>query len=562
MRTIRNRTQLTIWLCICLLAYGCTSPTNTATTPKPITTYQLTKTKKATLHDNVFGQFLEKASWGGEQGAEAALKPGSHELQDGLTELLQAMHIPVLRFPGGTDVDYLDWQGMIDHVPEKTDGRPPFYRAGDTVTQRFGYDEAGRLAEKLQAEMILVVNFGDAYLNKKEAQEAAMYEAALIAYCAADTHNRLPAELRQWPKLRATNGHPEPYPIKYIQFANEPWIFDADLKIGGAIPKSKKAHYFDCMAVYLETFNRLFPDLKIIVDGNCQELTQPLKQKFGNQIDLVAAHVYKPWGIKHFEKEGNVFPCDSLSDEQIWYGWTSVPDIDSSGLSVFRSDMYRRAKGSGYPVAMTEWNWNGWWATPSKKESQLNEPFTKGLGAAGFVHAMIREANHIPIAIQSMLLGNAWGITAIRVSPDGQQQPYLMPTGQVTALYAQHHGNEVLELTYDHLPKYNQPFKVSYIEPADSVAYIDAVATKSDEALFFHAINRHYSDSLTIAIDLSHWQTAATATHYILTEVTDGQAPYKYATIKTTEIRKQKGEEKILVTLPKRSVNVVKLALQ
>ena len=32
-------------------------------------------------------------------------------------ELLRAMRIPILRFPGGTDADYIDWTDMISNAP-------------------------------------------------------------------------------------------------------------------------------------------------------------------------------------------------------------------------------------------------------------------------------------------------------------------------------------------------------------------------------------------------------------------------------------------------------------
>ena len=57
------------------------------------------------VSENLFGQFLEKPSWGNETGPEAALLPGAHRLDPRVETLLQAMEIPVVRFPGGTDVD-------------------------------------------------------------------------------------------------------------------------------------------------------------------------------------------------------------------------------------------------------------------------------------------------------------------------------------------------------------------------------------------------------------------------------------------------------------------------
>ena len=63
-----------------------------------------------TLHridPRMFGQFMERPSWG-EIGAEGALVPGTNQLQPKVRELLEDMEVPVIRFPGGTDVDFMD----------------------------------------------------------------------------------------------------------------------------------------------------------------------------------------------------------------------------------------------------------------------------------------------------------------------------------------------------------------------------------------------------------------------------------------------------------------------
>jgi alpha-L-arabinofuranosidase len=73
-----------------------------------------------TVDDRLFGQFLERP-FGGEAGPEHALVPGTNRLQPRVVELMKEMRIPIIRFPGGIDVDYTDWRDMISNVP----GRAP-----------------------------------------------------------------------------------------------------------------------------------------------------------------------------------------------------------------------------------------------------------------------------------------------------------------------------------------------------------------------------------------------------------------------------------------------------
>ena len=103
------------------------------------------------LHEidpRLFGQFMERPSWG-EIGPEAAVIPGTHQLRPEARQLLRRMRIPIARFPGGTDVDYIDWRDMIDNVPGREGGRPiTVGHQGDRVTNYFGYDEFLQFCEE------------------------------------------------------------------------------------------------------------------------------------------------------------------------------------------------------------------------------------------------------------------------------------------------------------------------------------------------------------------------------------------------------------------------------
>ncbi|MEZ6079916.1 MAG: hypothetical protein R3C56_30855 [Pirellulaceae bacterium] len=68
------------------------------------------------IDPRLFGQFMERPSWG-EIGPEGALVPGTHRLQPKVVDLLAEMQPPMMRFPGGTDVDFMDWRDMVSNVP-------------------------------------------------------------------------------------------------------------------------------------------------------------------------------------------------------------------------------------------------------------------------------------------------------------------------------------------------------------------------------------------------------------------------------------------------------------
>jgi len=522
---------------------------------KDIPEFKLTNEVLNEVDDRIFGQFLEKPSWDGEIGPEAAYLPRQGTLQEGALPLLKEMNIPVLRFPGGTDVDHMDWRDMVNNVPGRSAERPvSIGQRGDTVTNYFGYDEALQLSEELGAEMILVVNFGQAYFGEKNIQEAAQDVAALVAYCNAEVGAELPDGMYDWPALRAENGRQEPYDVRYVQIANEPWVLDKRLKIKGDIEDSLRHRFFEIHKAYIKAIRDIDADVEIIIDGNCEELARHAKEELGNSVQYAACHVYYPWQVEHFEMDGEKVSPDTLPDESIWNTWVSFPQMDAAGNSIVDFVKYDNALSTGYPVAMTEWNWNGWWHADLIKKGVVNSKLAQGIGAAGFIQAFMREGEHIKIGCQSMLIGNSWDITAIRVSPTQAFPPHFYPTGKMTGFYAAYHGNERLKVMASALPSFEQPFKMNALEAKDKVNYIDAVVTRSEDRLYFHVINRSMKDDLEIRLDIAAFDTGSKATHRFVTGPVETE---------TLEFIKEESREisvegnLVNVVLPKRSASVV-----
>jgi len=452
------------------------------------------------IDHRLFGQFMERPSWG-EIGPEAALVPGTSDLQPGVIKLLAEMKIPIVRFPGGTDVDYMDWRDMVDHVPGRQGGRPISKgHKGHEVTNRFGYDEFLRLGERLQWETIIVVNLRDGLLELRPLKEAARHAAGLVAYCNAAVGATLPEGMPDWPAVRAKNGHEKPYAVKYVQLGNETWAF-AD-KAKAKHPGRYEEAYVDCVVAYEQAIRAVDPSVKLIIDFD-PAITPKIRERLGDKVNYVCGHYYVPWMLRNVARNGVELAAESLSAEEIWYAWVSTPKIDGHGLAMVESKVLLAAPTLGYKVAATEWNWNGGWPHDVGKVA-LNSSLARGLGAAGFLHAFMRKAGVVEIATQSMLVGKGWGITAIRVDEKAEKPPYMRPSGMVTMLYSKHHGDRLLEMKASGVPMYNQPLRLGGIRPSPKVAMIDAVATADDKAVYWHAINRSFHHALEVTVDLSH----------------------------------------------------------
>ncbi|MEM8865501.1 MAG: hypothetical protein AAGF31_08125, partial [Planctomycetota bacterium] len=164
------------------------------------------------VDSRLFGHFLEIASFG-ELGPEALVDPDTGRLPEEVVQQLKQLRPTVIRFPGGIDIDYLDWTDRID-LPGRPDGerRPTSQTRGNTLTNYFGYDEFLELAAELDTQPLLVVNLRRSLEPGADVAAAAEHAAALVAYCNADVDSeRLTATDKRWAQQRVANGHAKPW---------------------------------------------------------------------------------------------------------------------------------------------------------------------------------------------------------------------------------------------------------------------------------------------------------------------------------------------------------------
>ncbi len=284
------------------------------------------------------------------------------------------------------------------------------------------------------------------------------------------------------------------------------------------------------------------------------------REQLRARIDYFATHFYRPWGMAEVFRGEQKVAVENLSAEDIWYAWTAITEFDEQGQSIYQSAGLESARRAGYRVAITEWNWNGQWRP---KVAPLNSRWAKGVGAAGFVHAMMRSGDVIDIGCQSMLVGMGWGISAVFTDPMGVKDAVYLPTGQLTAFYSKHHGDRLVRVETSGVPTYEQPYRMGGIGPRKKVAALDVVATAGATAVFIHAINRSFDKAMEVTIDLPGFPSGGGAVHHLVQgrlndKPLDGQ-PEQIGYESTHKIAASAPPLK--VTLPERSVSCIEIPL-
>ena len=133
-------------------------------------------------------------------------------------DLLQAvadLRPPVIRWPGGCFASSYQWKQGIG--PQHKRLPHPREIWDDLDVYNYGTDEFIEMCRRVGAEPLIVVNLGFASWNNDFGTHDYTQDILdWIEYCNG------PADSK-WGKVRAANGHPEPYKVKYWEIDNETW---------------------------------------------------------------------------------------------------------------------------------------------------------------------------------------------------------------------------------------------------------------------------------------------------------------------------------------------------
>lgn len=140
-------------------------------------------------------------------------------------DLLQAVDDlgpPVIRWPGGCFASLYLWKDGIG--PQHTRFKYPAYMWDDQDTSSYGTDEFLRMCEAIGAEPLIVINTGllnsacsaTAQFRLPSDDDYLPYALDWMEYCNGDIGT-------EWGDVRAENGHPAPYNVKYWEIDNETW---------------------------------------------------------------------------------------------------------------------------------------------------------------------------------------------------------------------------------------------------------------------------------------------------------------------------------------------------
>ncbi len=182
-------------------------------------------------------------------------------------ELLERLDSPIYRWPGGNFVSGYDWKDGIG----PRDRRPPRKNPAWTGVEHndFGLDEFMTFCHLLDTEPLVVVNSG------LGGAESAVEE---IQYANGKADSPMG-------KLRAENGHAEPYGVTWWGVGNEMyggWQL-------GHMPLEK---YIAKHNRFAEAMRAADPSIKLIAVGAVGEWSEGMMAHCADHMDLISEHFY------------------------------------------------------------------------------------------------------------------------------------------------------------------------------------------------------------------------------------------------------------------------------
>ncbi|CAG9944475.1 unnamed protein product [Clonostachys rosea f. rosea IK726] len=240
-------------------------------------TFELVPGEDAPNSNNTFALLFDPAGLAeGEESLDFNLislfpptyKGRKNGLRVDIAEALAGLHPSMLRFPGGnmleglTNTTYWDWKDTLGPLKD----RPGFQGVwGYQQTHGLGIMEYLEWAEDMELEIVVGVWAGlalDGGLTSEEDFQAVIDDGLdEIEFICGSVDTK-------WGAVRAELGHPEPFPLRYVEIGNEDWL--AGYPAGW---DSYKEYRFP---LFLKAINEAYPDIVVISSGSTHDGYNPI----------------------------------------------------------------------------------------------------------------------------------------------------------------------------------------------------------------------------------------------------------------------------------------------
>jgi len=342
--------------------------------------------------------------------------------------LLKELNAPVYRWPGGNFVSGYNWR---DGVGENRDKRPPRKNPAwqGVESNDVGIHEYMELMEMIDAEPFVAVNTGLGTLEEV---------AEEVEYCNGSKDTPMG-------KLRAKNGHPEPYNVKWWAVGNEMY---GSWQLGHMpIEQYTKKHNEAVKAMW-----KVDSSIKPIAVGEVGEWSREMLENSSDYMSLISEHIYVKEKVDIPEHTAQL--ADAIRGK-------------ADAHRQYRKEIKGLAR-KDIDIAMDEWNY--WYGDYIYGELGVRYYMRDALGVARAFHEYYRNSDIIFMA------NYAQTVNVIGAIKTNDTTSTFAATGMVLKLYRNTFGSIPVEISgnageldiFAALTKSEDSITISIVNPTEN----------------------------------------------------------------------------------------------
>ena len=347
--------------------------------------------------------------------------------------LLKELNAPVYRWPGGNFVSGYNWR---DGVGLPRDKRPPRKNPAwqGVESNDVGIHEYMELMEMIKSEPFIAVNTGLGTIEEV---------AEEIEYCNGSKDTPMG-------KLRAKNGHPEPYKVKWWAIGNEMY---GNWQLGHMpIDKYTKKHND-----VVKAMRKVDKNIKPIAVGEVGEWSKKMLENSSDYMSLISEHIYVKQKVDIPEHTAQL--ADAIRGK-------------ADAHRKYRKEIKGLA-GKDIDIAMDEWNY--WYSDYIYGELGVRYHTRDALGVARAFHEYYRNSDIIFMA------NYAQTVNVIGAIKTNDTTSAFAATGIVLKLYRNNFGTIPVEISgnpgeldvFAALTKNKDSITISIVNPTEKDKKLD-----------------------------------------------------------------------------------------
>jgi alpha-L-arabinofuranosidase len=419
---------------------------------------------------------------------------------------IRALKPAFIRWPGGNVAQDYRWLWGVGPRDERVTWSNLSWK-NEPEPGDFGTDEFVLFARAIGTEPSITVNVEGRGATAAEA-------AAWVEYCNGPATSKYGA-------MRAANGHPAPFGVKFWEIGNEIW---GDWVRGHSDAETYARNYNR----YARAMREVDASIKLIAVGdNNMNWNRTVLREAGRNIDYLAIHHY--YGRREMRGDPLNLMARPLFFERFY---SQVQQL----LAEF--GLANRVK-----LTINEWGLD----LPSERQYSMES----ALYGARLMNVFERSGEIVEMSAVSDLV-NGWPGGIIQA---GRHSVFVSPVYLVNQLYAEHRGDQLLATTVNS-PTFNTSLE------GTNIPYLDVTASRTADgkSIFIKAVNTNRTSALQTTITIQGLSPAPRAELKTITAPSINISnDFSRPDAVSIQERTVPSGRSFTVTLPRHSVSVIVL---